>query len=117
MISERETAVGEGEAIMAFVARLREAVAAEQAPAGCDRARWGQVSAQWNREQRAFVTGFQRCVVRSRLHYQMHLIGARLFPAWQDVHHTLTRGKPADTRSLDALEEEVRRTLAAARPA
>jgi len=108
---EREVAVREAEEIQDFIRQLRDAVALETTEEGCDQARWGQFSHDWNKPQRAFLAGLQTCIVRSRLHGRVHRAAFQLFPAWQQIHYTITYGRPAETDKLDALERDLKELL------
>lgn len=107
-MTERQLAIREGENVRELVGQLREALALETAARTCDRARWGQFSHEWNEAQRALVDALRICIVRSRLHSQVHRAAFSLFPAWQEIHYTITRGRPAETDKLDALERDLK---------
>lgn len=110
-MTEQQLAIGEGENIKEFVGQLREALAVEVAAGTCDPARWGRFSHDWNRAQRAFLAGLQTCIVRSRLHRQVHRAAFQLFPAWQQIHYAITHKRPAKTDDLDALERDLEELL------
>ena len=110
-MTEQRLAIGEGESIKGFVGQLREALAVEVAAGTCDLARWGEFSHDWNKAQRAFLAGLRTCIVRSRLHRQVHRAAFQLFPAWQEIHYTLSYKRPAKMDGLDALERDLEEVL------
>ena len=107
-MSEAEVHTQEVARVRDLIAEVRQAVEVETASETVALGRWGSFSADWNKRRMAWVDEIGRaCVVRSRQHRQVHLAAARLFPAWQAIHYTLTRGKPADLSKLDAVEAMV----------
>jgi len=104
-MSEAEVYEQEETRIRAFIVELRLAVEVETSSETVDLARWGSFSAAWNKRRMAWLEGLQRCRIRSRRHRLAHSAALALFPGWQSIHYTLTRGKAPDLSKLDAVEQ------------
>jgi hypothetical protein len=94
------------DAIHELVRDLERAVALEQ-EAGCDLARWGEFSHEWNQRRAALHKRLMECRDDSLSHRRAHQACAHLFPAWQRIHYAITRGKLPDLLGID----EVKRRL------
>ena len=103
-ISEAEVYQAEEKRVRYFIAGLRSAVEVETSSETVDLGRWGQWSADWNKRRMAWMDGLKRCRIRARRHRLAHRAALSLFPAWQSIHYTLTRGKAPDLSKLDAVE-------------
>jgi hypothetical protein len=85
----------------------------EQSSDKVDEERWGIFSADWNKRVRAFFHSAigtkdnRKCLHHQVVHRRLHLVISKLFPAWQEIHYTLTRGKPAETKLMDELQREL----------
>ena len=105
VMTEAEIYQQEERRIRGFIVELMEAVEVEIGSETVDLGRWGQRSADWNKRRMAWMDGLKRCRIRARRHRLAHSAALSLFPAWQSIHYTLTRGKAPDLSKLDAVEQ------------
>ena len=103
----RDAIAVEIDTLQALVKELEDALALEQ-EAGCDLARWGAWSHEWNQRRQAFHTRLLDCRDNSLPRRRAHQACAHLFPAWQRIHYAPTRGKPADALGLDDVKRRLR---------
>jgi hypothetical protein len=104
-----QSAAAEIAALEGLVSELERALALEQA-AGCNLARWGAWSHDWNRRRHVLQERLLWCPENGLAHRRAHQACGHLFPAWQRIHYEITRQKPADILGL----EEVKRRLSEA---
>ena len=104
-MSEAEVHTQEVARVRDLIAEVRQAVEVETASETVALGRWGSFSADWNKRRMAWMDGLKRCRIRARRHRLAHHAALSLFPAWQSIHYTLTRGKAPDLSKLAAVEE------------
>jgi len=108
-MEERDVVALEVTYLRGKVQQLREALRTEQESKGVDLGRWGSFSHDWNRELRAWRKDKKGCDIRSSRHRKAHRLAVALFPAWQEIHYTLTRPRLfrrtiVETTQLEGIE-------------